>query len=146
MKSKQLSILLITIVIALMSKDIYAQKKHNPWSEKQLMEPAELARMIEADVDKPIVFCVGPANYIKGAVYIGSLTEKENVETFKQQLSKLPKDTSIVVYCGCCPFEHCPNIRPAMNILEKMKFSNQKLLNLTHNAKVDWIDKGYPTE
>ena len=25
------------------------------------------------------------------------------------------------------------------------KFNNHKLLNLPHNIKMDWIDKGYPT-
>jgi thiosulfate/3-mercaptopyruvate sulfurtransferase len=26
-----------------------------------------------------------------------------------------------------------------------MKFTNYKLLNLSHNVKTDWLDKGYPT-
>lgn len=139
--------LLFTIaIIAFASKNIYAQKNHEPWTKKQLMNPAELARIIKTGAEKPIIFCVGPANYIPGAIYIGSLTEEKNLEAFKQDLVKLSKDTFIVVYCGCCPFEHCPNIRPAMNILKRMKFINQKLLNLPHNAKVDWIDKGYPIE
>jgi len=49
-----------------------------------------------------------------------------------------------VIYCGCCPFEHCPNVRPAFQLLNEMKFTNQKLLNLSTNLKTDWIDKGYP--
>ena len=57
----------------------------------------------------------------------------------------IPKDTKVVVYCGCCPFEHCPNVRPAIDVLKEMKFTNYYLLNLSHNLKTDWIDKGYPT-
>jgi hypothetical protein len=59
-------------------------------------------------------------------------------------LSTLPKDANIVIYCGCCPFVKCPNIRPAFTLLNKMGFKKHKLLNLSHNVKTDWIDKGYP--
>ena len=57
-------------------------------------------------------------------------------------LNKLDKNTEIVLVCGCCPFEHCPNIRPSFELMTEMKFTNQKLLNLSHNLKVDWINKG----
>ena len=50
----------------------------------------------------------------------------------------------VVVYCGCCPFEHCPNIRPAMAVLKEMNFTDYYLLNLLRNIKINWIDKGYP--
>jgi hypothetical protein len=50
------------------------------------------------------------------------------------------------VYCGCCPFEKCPNIRPAFNLMKAMGFSNGKLLNLPTNLKQNWIAKGYPVE
>jgi thiosulfate/3-mercaptopyruvate sulfurtransferase len=62
----------------------------------------------------------------------------------RQQLSKILKDARIVIYCGCCPLEHCPNVRPAFILLNDMKFTNAQLLNLEHNVKTDWIDKGYP--
>lgn len=49
------------------------------------------------------------------------------------------------MYCGCYPFERCPNIRHAINALKEMKFTNYQLLNLPHNIKINWKDKGYPT-
>lgn len=58
--------------------------------------------------------------------------------------NNLNRNTEIVLLCGCCPFEHCPNIRPSFELMNEMKFTNHKLLNLSHNLKVDWIDKGYP--
>jgi len=64
----------------------------------------------------------------------------------REQLSTLSKDTSIVIYCGCCPFEHCPNVRPAIDALKEMNFVNYRLLNLPNNIKTDWIDKGLPTK
>lgn len=144
MKSLCFSSLVLTLVFS--ASPVVAQTEREPWTAQQLMAPADLARIITTDTQKPVIFCVGPANYIPGAVNIGPMTEQKNVDALKRALKKLPKDAAIVIYCGCCPFEHCPNIRPAMDILNKLKFTNQKLLNLSHNAKVDWLEKGYPSE
>ena len=116
-----------------------------PWTAKQLMAPADLAAIInDPDAKKPVILCVGPGALIKGSLDMGPAKEKINLEKLKQQLSKLPRDTNVVIYCGCCPFDHCPNIRPAFNLLNEMKFSNAHLLNLEHNIKTDWVAKGYP--
>lgn len=116
-----------------------------PWKPNQLMPPAELAAIInDPSAKKPVVFSIGPSAIVKGSIDIGAAKEKDNLKSLKQQLSKLSKDTYIVIYCGCCPFEHCPNIRPAFELLNQMKFTNHKLLNLTTNIKVDWINKNYP--
>jgi hypothetical protein len=121
------------------------QTTEDPWTAKQLMEPADLAAMLkDPNAKLPIIFCIGPANYIKGAIDIGPARDKANLDKMKDYLAKLPKDTSIVIYCGCCPFKPCPNVRPAFRLLNEMKFTNHKLLNLSHNFKTDWIDKGYP--
>ena len=82
---------------------------------------------------------------IKNSIDIGPARDSLNIIKFKEQLSKLPKDAPIVIYCGCCPFEHCPNIRPAFALLNEMKFTRHKLLNIEHNIKTDWISKGYPS-
>jgi thiosulfate/3-mercaptopyruvate sulfurtransferase len=117
----------------------------DPWTEKQLMRPADLAAVINnPQAKKPFIFCVGPGALIKGSQDMGPAQVKENLEKFKMALDKLPKDADIVVYCGCCPFEHCPNIRPAFGLVNDMKFSNARLLNLEHNLRVDWVSKGYP--
>lgn len=115
-----------------------------PWTEKQLMPAAELATTINNGKSQPLIFCIGPNAIIKGSIDIGSTKDKDNLKNLKEKVSKLTKDAPIVVYCGCCPFEHCPNIRPAFELLNKMNFTNHKLLNLPKNVKVDWIDKGYP--
>ena len=62
----------------------------------------------------------------------------------EQQLKNIDKDQKVVIYCGCCPYEHCPNVRPAIDAVKQMKFTNYFLLDLPHNIKKDWIDKGYP--
>ncbi len=116
-----------------------------PWTAGQLMAPADLAAIIDdPNAKKPIILCVGPGALIRGSLDMGPAKEKENLEKLKQQLNKLPRDAEVVIYCGCCPFEHCPNIRPAFILLNEMKFRNAHLLNLEHNINADWIAKGYP--
>ncbi|HEY4149447.1 MAG TPA: rhodanese-like domain-containing protein, partial [Chitinophagaceae bacterium] len=79
-----------------------------------------------------------------GSIDIGPARDKDNLDKLKKQLLALPKDADIIIYCGCCPFEHCPNVRPAFSLLNEMQFTHHKLLNLEHNIKIDWISKGYP--
>lgn len=117
----------------------------DPWKNNQLMEPAELARILnDPAATKPAVFSIGFEADIKGSVEIGPVKDDANLQKFKDALSKLPKNANIVIYCGCCPFTHCPNVRPAFKLLNEMGFTNHKLLNLSNNIKADWIDKGYP--
>ena len=116
-----------------------------PWTEKQLMAPADLAALINNPrAKKPIIFSVGPGALIRGSKDMGPVHETENLDKFRKALTLLPPDTELVVYCGCCPFEHCPNIRPAFSLLNEMKFTHAHLLNIVTNIKTDWIAKGYP--
>ena len=123
-------------------------KAQNPenWTSKQLMEPAELANEISANEDLPVIICVGPSAIIPHSVATGMASKPEGLDKLKEELNTLPKDKKIVIYCGCCPFEHCPNVRPAINALKEMKFTNYYLLDLPDNIRKDWIDKDYPVE
>jgi hypothetical protein len=146
MKTKIPVIILFAIIAVLSAcSQGSATSGKDPWSVSQLLDPAVLAKTLNSPGSpQPYVFCIGPQAVIKGSIDIGSTQEKANLDEFAKQLEKLPKDANIVVYCGCCPFANCPNIRPAFELLNNMKFKNQKLLNLPKNVKVDWIDKGYP--
>ena len=114
------------------------------WTSEQLMEPADLAKQITTGKNVPVVICIGPGASIPQSIDAGAAGENENLKKLKTELGKLPITTKLVVYCGCCPFEHCPNARPAMDALKAMHFTNYFLLNLPSNLKQDWIDKGYP--
>jgi hypothetical protein len=116
------------------------------WTNDQLIEPSDLAATIKSNKDIPVIFSIGPGAIVPHSKDIGMINEKENMKKFIEQLTGLPKDTEIVVYCGCCPYEHCPNVRPAIRLLKDMKFTNYKLLDLPHNIKIDWINKGYPQQ
>jgi len=136
-------VLLFAIIIS-SSNSGCAQNPVN-WTSSQLMDPAILASSIKANKDLPMIINVGPAPTIPNSADVGSTKEKEGQDLLMATLKNVPKDRRIVVYCGCCPFDHCPNVRPAINVLKQMNFTNYYLLNLPHNIKTDWIDKGYPT-
>jgi hypothetical protein len=117
----------------------------NNWTKQELMEPAKLAALLKNPGSaKPLIFNIGVVDNIKGAKNIGAADKKENLVLFRKALTALPKTAAIVIYCGCCPFGRCPNIRPAFQVLKDAGFSNAKLLNLPTNLKTDWINKGYP--
>lgn len=146
MKTKTIFLSILSIaLIALAFKNFSVQQGKENWTEKQLMESSELAKILnDPKAPKPIMYSIGPGGNIKGSIEMGAAQEKENLDRLKAELNKLAKDTDIVIFCGCCPFKDCPNIRPAFKLFNEMKFTNHKLLNLSHNLKVDWIDKGYP--
>ena len=137
--------LFVIAIIAFAFQSFSKQKGKEPWTEKQLMPPSELAKIIN-NGNKPAtyIYSVGPAGLIKNSIDIGEGRDKNNIAKLKKEVSKLPKDANIVIYCGCCPFGDCPNIRPTFSLLNEMNFTNHKLLNLPKNLKVDWIDEGYP--
>ncbi len=143
-------IVFILIIITSIAFNKYKGMKESgpePWTDSQLMAPSDLAAVINnAVTKKPVIISVGPGALIKGSLDMGPVHEKENLDKLKKRLSQLPQDANIVIYCGCCPFEHCPNIRPAFILLNEMKFSNAHLLNLEHNIKMDWVAKGYPVQ
>lgn len=141
---KQLQLITLLLLTTLLSIQKSSAQNPENWTPKQLIQPAELAEKISNKKDVPVIFSVGPGATIPNSIDIGMGKEKENLEKLKKELSALPAETKVVVYCGCCPFEHCPNVRPAINVLKEMKFTNFQLLNLEHNIKTDWIDKGYP--
>ncbi|MCC7399974.1 MAG: rhodanese-like domain-containing protein [Chitinophagaceae bacterium] len=140
---KKINCLAATMILVLVSIITYAQTE--PWKTGQLIEPKDLVAILNnPSSPQPLIFNIGPAGSIKNATDIGPVSKKANLDKLKLLLSKEKTDRDIVIYCGCCPFKNCPNIRPAFKLLNEMKFSNQKLLNLTQNLKADWIDKGYP--
>ena len=117
-------------------------------AEMALVQPAELAARLSA---KPAIFYVGPnvlyrSKHIPSAVFAGPGGNADGLALLKAAVEKLPRDREIVIYCGCCPWDRCPNIKPAMAMLAGMGFTHAKALSLPDNFKTNWIDKGYPVE
>ena len=156
MKSLKINriLILLTLFVSFVSLKTWAQISNpvassltvnNPWNESQVLEPSVLADQIKTGrTNMPLILNIGAVEDIKGAKHIGAVNDAKNLEQLKSAVAALPKNTSIVIYCGCCPFAKCPNIRPAFLELKKSGFTNVKLLNLPTNLKTNWIANGYP--
>jgi len=136
----------ILLLIIISCKQNQNNKSLEPWGISQLLEPKLLSYKIESGKDLPKIVSIGPGVVIKNSIGIGECRYKENIEKLKSLVSSYSKDDEIVIYCGCCPFENCPNIRPAFTLMNELGFKNHKLLNIKNNIKADWIDMGYQTE
>jgi rhodanese-related sulfurtransferase len=117
----------------------------------QLINPEDLVKILQSPKgEKPLVLNVGPhllymQAHIPGSEYIGAGSDSQGIESLRRRVKPLPRKTLIVLYCGCCPWSHCPNVRPAYNELHKAGFSNVKVLYIADNFGTDWVYKGYPT-
>lgn len=125
---------------------------HDPWNKSQIVMPEDLARwMLSPPGKKPLVVYVGfeflyKSGHILGAQYVGTGREPKGIEALKKWAQGIARDQEIVIYCGCCPFKDCPNIRPAFAALRRMGLTQLKVLYLEDNFAKNWLDKGYPSE
>jgi hypothetical protein len=116
-----------------------------PWKPTELMEPGELNNAIKTN-KAPVIFNIGSVEDIKGAQHIGPLSDAANMSKFKTTLASHNKNTEMVIYCGCCPFGKCPNVRPAYKLIKEMGYTNVKVLNLYVNLRNNWTAAGYPLD
>jgi thiosulfate/3-mercaptopyruvate sulfurtransferase len=120
-------------------------------AEAPLVEPKDLAAELSGAAARPAIFQVGPnvlyrSKHIPGAVYAGPGSKAEGLDLLKAAADKLPRDRDLVIYCGCCPWDKCPNIKPALELLQKMGFTHVRAMHVPANFKTDWVDHGYPVE
>jgi thiosulfate/3-mercaptopyruvate sulfurtransferase len=128
-----------------------AQNSSDPWTATQTVQPAGFAKELATGKSKPTILFVGfqrlySAGHIKGAQYHGSGGRPEGLAEIKKWADPLPRATDLVLYCGCCPLDHCPNLRPPFSMLRAMGFTNLRALLLPTSFAVDWADKGLPYE
>lgn len=130
-----------------------AARASDPWSSSQTVLPDALAAELgSADsAKKPSVVCVGfhtlyEGAHISGAVFRGPGSTPQGIAEIKTWAKDLPRSANIVLYCGCCPLERCPNLRPAFTAMRELGFTNLRVLLLAHDFNTDWIEKGYPVE
>ncbi len=120
-----------------------------------LIQPAELAAELAVPqaraASKPLILQVGFRTLydqarIPGAEYAGAAGEDQGLRALREHVAKLPRDTAIVIYCGCCPWSRCPNVAAAFAALRGLGFARLKVLYIADNFGSDWVDKGYPVE
>ena len=144
------SVGLLLIAIALPGRNAPAES--DPWTAVQTVQPAAFTAELKQEKDPaPTVIYVGVRTlyngaHIPGAVFRGPGSSAEGIASLKQYAATLPKNSNVVLYCGCCPLEKCPNIRPAFSALQPMGFSRLRVLILPTSFAKDWVEKGYPVE
>jgi thiosulfate/3-mercaptopyruvate sulfurtransferase len=117
-----------------------------------LLAPGALAaRIDDVKSGKVAVLYVGPdtlfaRGHVPGARKVGPVNSDEGRRALADTLAKIPAETEIVLYCGCCPVKHCPNVRPASAALRSLGRANAHVLDLPTRFAMDWVDKGYPVE
>ena len=116
-----------------------------------IVEPMTVADQLAHGKQKPLVVCVGfkalyDSAHIPGALYLGPARTPAGIESLEKWAKDIPRMTPIVIYCGCCPWAVCPNIRPAFDALRKMQFEHLKVVHIQDNFAKNWIDPGFPSE
>jgi thiosulfate/3-mercaptopyruvate sulfurtransferase len=148
----RLSLLLLTamVIASAQSPAKPAATANDDVPAASQIQPEDLVQAIKSGgAQKPMVLYVGPkAFYLQahspGAENIGPVGKPEGIEKLRARAASLSKDGPVVIYCGCCPWDHCPNIRPAFAELRKMGFTRVRVLYLTNSFGVNWAEKGFP--
>ena len=116
----------------------------------RLINPEDLVKLLQTPgKEKPLMIQVGShvlfsQAHIPGSEYIGPASTESGVQQLRKRVESQPRTRFIVLYCGCCPWGRCPNVKPADDALHAMGFTNVKVLYIADNFGTNWVDKGYP--
>jgi len=137
------------------SKPASTDDHEPPWTTGQTIDAPTLAKALSgskaANANPPLIVCVGfhtlyEGAHIPGASLHGPGSTPQGLDALKQWAKPLPRNANIIIYCGCCPLAHCPNVRPAFTALRDMGFTHLRVLILLHDFATDWVGPGYPIE
>jgi hypothetical protein len=123
-----------------------------PWGTDSVTPDEFVTELASASgADKPVVVCTAPPflyriGHIPGSVLHGPASSSEGLNSLTTWAQPLPRSTNLVIYCGCCPLSHCPNLSPAYKALKGLGFMRVRVLLIQDNFKTDWVDRGYPVE
>jgi len=125
-------------------------RAQEPWKPAEVIEPQSLSRELSKSSPKPLVLQVGfqqlyNRGHVPGALYCGPASTPEGMERLKASVEKVPRSREIVIYCGCCPWKNCPNVRPAFRELKSLGFQHVKVLSIPRDFGTDRVQQGLPT-
>jgi thiosulfate/3-mercaptopyruvate sulfurtransferase len=117
----------------------------------QLIQPADLNRALQAHPHDLLILQVGSRvlfqeSHIPGSEYTGPGSRSAGLDAVRVRVANLPRTQEIVIYCGCCPWDKCPNIAPAWQLLHQMGFTEARALYIGNNFGADWVAKGSRAE
>jgi len=128
-------------------------KAADPWPSSQVLQAADFVRELAGakGANSPTIVYVGfrtlfEGGHVPDASFHGTASKEEGLAELKKWVATLPRSANLVIYCGCCPFDRCPNIRPAYKTLHEMGFTHVRVLVLPTSFAADWVEKGYPMQ
>jgi hypothetical protein len=89
----------------------------------RLINPEDVVKLLQTSgKEKPLMIQVGShvlyaQAHIPGSEYIGPASSEAGLQQLRKRVEFLPRTKLIVLYCGCCPWDHCPNVKPADDTL-----------------------------
>jgi thiosulfate/3-mercaptopyruvate sulfurtransferase len=120
------------------------------WKNARQISPTELAKKISGPAKmRPVVLQVGfkvlyDGGHIPGAIFAGPASTPEGLAKLRAVARRIPRSKEVILYCGCCPWEKCPNIHPAYDALVRMGFARLVVLLIPQDFAHDWISQGFP--
>ena len=134
-------VLMVGLAFASQASDIATAQRINPVDLVGILQSSQGERPLIIQVGSHVMFTQA---HIPGSEYIGAASTEDGLRQLRKRVGTLPRSRFIVIYCGCCPWSHCPNVKPANDALHELGFSNVKVLYIADNFGADWVDKGYP--
>jgi thiosulfate/3-mercaptopyruvate sulfurtransferase len=116
----------------------------------RLISPEDLVKVLQSSKgEMPLMIQIGSRvlysqAHIPGSEYIGPASTEDGLQRLRKRVEPLPRNRFVIIYCGCCPWSHCPNVKPADDALRALGFTNVRFLYIANNFGVDWVEKGYP--
>lgn len=153
----RLRLVLVSMLLAGVSTAIFGQfsgpvpqASAGSIPQDALVQPSDVFQMLKGGT-KPVILQVGSRlmfsqAHIPGALYAGPGSQPAGIDLLESRVAGLPKNAFILIYCGCCPWNRCPNMGPAYQRLHAMGFTNVKAMYIASNFGDDWVSKGYPVE
>lgn len=122
-----------------------------PWTSAQVLHVDDLAKLVPVKANGPLLLQVGFAvqfnsKHIPGAIHAGPAREDTGLAELRKAVAGVPKNREIVLYCGCCPWDHCPNMKPAYTLLHSLGYSKVKVVEIPTSFLKDWVEQGHPVE
>src|SRR5262252_5045154 len=90
-----------------------------------LINPEDLVKILQSAKEKPLMLQVGSHTlflqaHIPGSEYVGAASSEAGLDQLRKKVEALSRNKFIVLYCGCCPWQHCPNLKPADDTMQSM--------------------------
>ena len=110
--------------------------------QADLIQPEALIPLLKPGLkDGPLILQVGSRvmfsqAHIPGAQYAGPGAQDSGIQSIESLVSGLPKERHIILYCGCCPWNRCPNVGPAYKRLHSLGFTPRCPVLRSRNAPV----------